>query len=333
VAAAPEAPAWNGPSLVLAAPPSGAYVGVFNPFILQTVDGLTRWNQEHGAEARIVHWYQQWLGDEQGEFPAAAAALVASQGAVPLVTWEPVEEAATASARLGGGDGVLATIAAGGHDAYIRAWARAAAEYGGPVLIRPLRDMNGSWYPWAAGVNGNSPRLFVAAWRRMHDLFVEEGAANVGWVWSVYSFEQSRRSELAPLYPGPDYVDWVSMSAFNSGGEPGGSWRDLDELFAGTYRTLSRLDKPVMISQVATASSGGDAAAWTRDTLRGLRADYPLLKAVVWFDAHESNDVDLRLRGGVAEAFESEVGSSPYWSPPLAFVPAPAQEDARVAAG
>ena len=329
--AAEAAPAWDGPPLALAAPSTGAYVGVFNPFILQSVEGLTRWNQEHGAQARIVHWYQQWLGDEQSEFPAAAAALVAAQGAVPLITWEPPGEAASDTGQSGE-QSVLAAIAAGGYDAYIRSWARAAAEYRGPVLIRPLRDMNGSWYPWAVGANGNSPQQFVAAWRRLHDLFVAEGATNVGWVWSVYSFEQSRRAELARVYPGPEYVDWVSMSAFNSGGENGSAWRTVDELFGDTYKGLSRLDKPIMISQIATASSGGDPAAWAHDTLQGLRSDYPLVKAVVWFDALDSTDVDLRLRGAVAEAFASELGSSAYWSPEPAFVPAPVREEARVAA-
>ena len=121
--AAEATPAWDGPPLALAAPSTGAYVGVFNPFILQSVEGLTRWNQEHGAQARIVHWYQQWLGDEQSEFPAAAAALVAAQGAVPLITWEPPGEAASDTGQSGE-QSVLAAIAAGGHDAYIRSWAR-----------------------------------------------------------------------------------------------------------------------------------------------------------------------------------------------------------------
>jgi glycosyl transferase family 2/glycosyl hydrolase family 26 len=309
----------SGPPLTLVAPESGAYLGVFDPAVLESPDGLTAWNEEHGARARIVHWYQQWLGDGEHGFPADAAGMVAAEGAVPFITWEPLGDGSDAGAA--GGRDTLKVIASGSYDDYIRSWARGAARYGRPVLVRTLHDMNGSWYPWAVGANAASPELFVAAWRHLHDLFVEEGAVNVGWVWSVYSFEAGPGEGIDLVYPGARYVDWVSMAAFNWD-EADAGWHTADELFGETYDALSRLGKPVMISQIATVAEGGDAGAWVRDALGTFRARYPLVKAVVWYDARYSPDVDLRLTGPAGEAFRSEVEPLTYWSPEPAVVEA-----------
>jgi cellulose synthase (UDP-forming) len=324
--AAEAALSWDGPRQSLAAPDAGAYLGVFDPLILQSPDGLTQWNAAHGAQARVVHFYQQWFGDGERGFPAETAATVADQGAVPLITWEPL--GGTSSSTTGGGGAtILADIVAGRHDEYIRSWARDAAAFGRPVLVRPLHDMNGSWYPWSVGTGSNSPQLFVEAWRHLHDLFQAESATNVGWVWSVYSFEEAESAELARLYPGSGYADWVSMAAFNWGEGNDSAWRTMDELFSDTYDALSGLGKPVMISQIATADLGGDPAAWTREALRGFRDDYPLVKAVVWYDARYSDEVDLRIRGATAAAFASELAASAYWSPEPVIVQAPAEPE------
>ena len=50
------------------------------------------------------------------------------------------------------------------------------------IHLRPMHEMNGNWYPWAGTVNGNSPKLFRAAWRRMHRIFAKQRARNVRWV-------------------------------------------------------------------------------------------------------------------------------------------------------
>jgi len=42
-----------------------------------------------------------------------------------------------------------------------------------------MHEMNGNWYPWAGGVNGNSPALHVQAWRRLVTISRQHGARNV----------------------------------------------------------------------------------------------------------------------------------------------------------
>ena len=46
-----------------------------------------------------------------------------------------------------------------------------AQEWGHPFFLRFDWEMNGFWFPWSEGVNGNKPGEFVAAWRHVHDIF------------------------------------------------------------------------------------------------------------------------------------------------------------------
>jgi beta-mannanase len=229
-----------------------------------------------------------------------------------MVTWEP-----WAKPRGRFHDPIqpavrLERIVAGSEDAYITAWARAAAAYGGPMLLRPMQEMNGWWYPWAVGTNGNDAATFVAAWRRVHRIFVASGADNVRWVWTVHAFPEGT-PDLRSFYPGDRYVDWVSLTVFNWGTAVG--WRtsrDLDGLMAPTYEALARFDKPLMISEIGTVTQGGDAGAWVSRAMRRLASGYPRIKAVVWFSSRYSAQADFRLRGRAVSALRAALAEG-HW--------------------
>ena len=63
----------------------------------------------------------------------------------------------------------------GTYDGYIRYFAQKAKEWGHPFFLRFNWEMNGFWFPWSEGVNGNKSGEFVAAWRHVHDIFTAEG--------------------------------------------------------------------------------------------------------------------------------------------------------------
>jgi cellulose synthase (UDP-forming) len=319
-----KATAGAGPPRVLAPPERGAYVGVFNPSLLDSPQGIDAWDRQHAVKAGIVGWYQQWFGG-QTQLRLDWLDTVARQGAIPMITWEPRADGTGQRPRQRKGS-VLAAIAAGDYDSYIRSWARAAASYGGPLLIRPMHDLNGSWYPWSVGLDGNSPRLFVAAWRHIHDVFVDEGAVNVGWVWSVYSVpgRASRYRQLASSYPGSAYVDWVAMAGLEWSPVRG----TFGDLYRGTYDALARFGKPVMVSQIGAPAAQGSSAAWIGRALRRIPGSYPLVKAVVWFDAPYSRRVDFRLRGAARAAFDAGV-QAPYWRQSPRILPAHAEDQPR----
>jgi hypothetical protein len=285
-------------------PQQGVYFGVSNERLFTARDRVTAWTRIHGVRPRIVNWFQQWLSGER-RFRADWAGHVADQGAVPMITWEPWFAPAGELHVVEQPRVALRQIAGGSHDSYIRSWARDVAAYRDPVLMRPMHEMNGGWYPWGVDVNGNTARDFIAAWRHIVRIFRAEGARNVSWVWSVNNIERGGGADpdLARYYPGGGFVDWVAISGFNWGDAYSWSdWRDADAVYGPTYRALVRFRKPVMIGEIGTTDVGGDPNAWVRDTMRRLQSGYPGLHALIWYDAVDAAGLDFRLEGAMRRA-------------------------------
>ncbi len=162
------------------------------------------------------------------------------------------------------------------------AWAKAAKAWGHPFFLILDVEMNGSWEPYAPGVNGNTPLDFVLAWRHMHDIFRAVGATNATWVWCP---NVDRRNALVPydeLYPGDRYVDWTGLDGYDADGTS-----SFSSLFASSYKKLLDLapTKPIMLSQVGAEEAGGSKAAWITDALsKQLPHRFPRIKAVLWFN-------------------------------------------------
>lgn len=304
-------PSTQAPELSLDAQAAGAYFGISQPDLPVCAAAVATWSATYGFRPAIVNWFQQWRSGET-RFRADWLRGVRAEGAVPMVTWEPWRKPAGGYHAAVQPSSRLARIVSGRDDAYIRSWARAAARYGGPILLRPMQEMNGDWYPWAVQTNGNDAGTFVAAWRRIHRIFDAAGARNVRWVWTVHAIPGAA-PHFDAFYPGSAYVDWVSLTVFNWGTAVGwGEWESFDRLVAPTYAALLPFDKPVMVSEIGTVSKGGSAASWVTHTMSRLQAAYPDVKAVVWFSYRYSRWADFRLGGGSGKAL-AEVLRSPYW--------------------
>ncbi|MGD9694286.1 MAG: glycoside hydrolase family 26 protein [Thermoleophilia bacterium] len=322
--AVPAVPAGT-PMQRLLPPERGVYFGVSGPALPRVRGAIPRWAASHGVRPRIIGWFQQWLSGERA-FRTDWALRIAEAGAVPMVTWEPWYAPAGQVHTPDQPRVRLARIAAGDFDPLIRRFARQVAAYKGPVLLRLMHEMNGNWYPWGILANGNSPRDYVRAWRHVHDLFRDEGARNVSWVWSINNLEgpASEDRQIVRYYPGARYVDWVSTSGFNWGDAyRWSSWRDADALYGGTYRALSRFGKPIMISEIGTTGIGGTPLTWIRQTMVRLRTGYPKLRAVVWYDDVDARGLDFRLRGPTLRALAGPAVVGRGWlrAPRIATLP------------
>jgi len=119
----------------------------------------------------------------------ASADLVVGRGATPLLTWEPWNSAAGVNQPTYR----LSAIANGTHDALVRRWATQIKAWGKPLMLRFAHEMNGNWYPWSEGVNGNAAGQYVPAYRRVVTLFRSVGVTNVTWVWSPNVANRLRR--------------------------------------------------------------------------------------------------------------------------------------------
>jgi beta-mannanase len=222
---------------------------------------------------------------------------VTARGAVPLVTWEPW----VAGAGVQQPAYALDRITAGDFDPYLRRWADGLRAFGRPVLLRFAHEMNGDWYPWAEGVNGNGPGDYVAAWHHVRGVVTGAGASNVSWVWSP-NVPYTGSVPLPGLYPGAGAVDVVGLDGYNFGtSQSWSSWVRPDVLFGPGLAQLRQLAPgvPVVISETASSELGGSKADWVRSLFSYL-AVQPDVTAVVWF--HFQKETDWRLDSSSASA-------------------------------
>jgi hypothetical protein len=234
--------------------------------------------------------------------PIAEMNSVRARGAVPLITWEP----------WAWGDGTeqpaysLDRIAAGDFDAHITQWGQALTAWGHPVQLRFAHEMNGNWYPWAEGVNGNQTGDYVNAWRHVHDVVAATGAGNVSWVWSP-NVPYYGSTDLAGLFPGVGYVDVVALDGYNWGTSASWSgWISPQDLFAPGIAQLRALAPgvPILISETASSEAGGNKAAWNTGLVSYLAAQ-PDVVGFVWFHIQKETDWRINSSATSASAFKS----------------------------
>jgi hypothetical protein len=231
-----------------------------------------------GHYPKVAMWYPN--AAEQWPFPTQACNYSVSRGALPHLTWEFFGYSYTA-------------IANGNHDSYIRQFARGAAQFGKPVLLRVFHEMNGDWYSWNLGQGASAHK---AAWRRIVTLFREEGASNVRFFWCPNEGGTYDR-QLSAAWPGDDYVDIVGVDGYNWG-TTYGAWRSAAQIIRPKYELLTSWStRPFAVGETNSREAGGDKAAWIREAFlsdSGLRS-FPRLVHVTVFDANFGGYSDWRV--------------------------------------
>ena len=266
-----------------------------------------------GAPVRVVSWYQAW----GGQFSACRPDLILAahqQGLLPLITWEPwqlPDDLPAGSRPEAQADFSLAKIASGFYESYVRSWAKALAALDKPVLLRPLHEMNGNWYPWGGTVNGNDAYAFRQAWKYLRQVFREEGAGKVAWVWCPYaqSVPETPGNALEAYFPGEAEVNWLALDGYNWGtSQPWSTWQTFREVFATAYFRLGALapHKPMMIAEVGCAEQGGDKGGWIREGLEALEKEFPRVAILVWFNVNKECDWRLESSPASLAAFREQ---------------------------
>jgi mannan endo-1,4-beta-mannosidase len=269
-----------------------------------------------GRTAGIEGYFQGW----DTAFRPARVDAAWSQGRLPLLTWE--------TRSLNGGadsDYSLARIQAGALDPFIRSYARAIVTNGLPLAIRLDHEMNGDWYPWSEmkGTADSPPGSYVASWRRVHDIFQQEGAGDlVLWVWAPNRTDalSARFRPIDSYFPGPGYVDYVGLSGYYRKAEtrPG-----FDRTYAATLAELARVapGKPVLLAEVgATAVNPAHKVEFVTDFFAGLAA-HPEIRGFVWFNyavtdsTGVTNDWRINLDVAVRDAARAGLSGSGYGAP------------------
>lgn len=216
-----------------------------------------------GVRPKIALYYSTW----NSGFNIAFAQTAQRHGAYVFVELEPY--------------GVtLASITAGHSDSYLREYAAVVRGFGHPVIISFAHEMNGTWYSWGAG--HTTPAGFVAAWRHVVQVFREEGATNVTWVWAVN--DTYVNDSLRPWWPGAHWVNWIGIDGYYYfNGDSFGT------VFAPTIAQIRAFsDAPVMIAETAVGVTA-DRETQIANLFDGARTDH--LIALVWFDKSQNYGV------------------------------------------
>jgi hypothetical protein len=160
-------------------------------------------------------------------FPQADAALIREAGSIPcirMMAWSEV------SPHIAEADPEFAMqkFIDGDFDDHLRHYARGVKAFVSPVMLEFGTEVNGNWMPWNGEWNGadedtygesgypDGPERFRDAYRHIIDIFRDEGAGNVTWIFhaNYTGTPDEEWNEMKWYYPGSDYIDWVGVSIY-----------------------------------------------------------------------------------------------------------------------
>jgi mannan endo-1,4-beta-mannosidase len=209
------------------------------------------------------------------------ADAVYANGSILNITWEPW---GYNTVRIKNGE----------VDSYIKNMADDMKAYGKEIWLRPLHEANGNWYPWSIGDSSiNTNESYIAAYRHIVDIFRAEGATNVKWIFNINSANVGQGASFTGHYPGDNYVDYNSLDGYNWGTTQqswGSKWQSFDEIFSASYNALKQYNKPIIISEIASAEIGGDKAQWITDTFKKIKTSYDKVFSVIWFNENKETN-------------------------------------------
>jgi mannan endo-1,4-beta-mannosidase len=176
----------------------------------------------------------------------------------------------------------------GEYDEFIKDYAKTVSDFNHPVLFRLGNEMNGDWCPYSSYNTSKDTLIFKEFYRYIYKIFEEAGADNVIWVWNPNgkSFPDFEWNDAVMYYPGDEYVDIVGLTAYNTGTYyPGENWTSFQELYDPLYSEAMRIygKKPMMITEFASSSIGGDKNQWIKDMFSRIES-YENIKVAIWWD-------------------------------------------------
>jgi len=266
---------------------------------------VAAYEQAVGAQTTWIYFSDNWF--ESRSFPIAMCHWIRDLGKIPyirLMLRSDVDQNRPEKFFT------LSKIVNGDFDSDLRAWARAAKEFGTPILVEWGTEPNGDWFSWNGKWNGghaDGPSRYQAAYRHIVDIMRGEGADNLQWVWHVNWLDQPEQkwNAFENYFPGSDYCNWLALSAY---GPTTPTARDGTESFRfklrDAYPRLTKLapDKPIIIAEFGCDLHNPrvNAADWAKSALEDLFSGrWPAIIGFCWWnegwqnDSHKKHDSDL----------------------------------------
>jgi hypothetical protein len=246
--------------------PEKKYYGAAVAGAPTSMKGVDAYTEMTGKQPNLIEYYAAW-GDG---FDASGVRKAWKEGAMTLMSWEPFDTS-------------VADIAAGESDAYVKKYATAVRKLNLPVVIDFADEFNGHWEKW--GTKHTTPEQYVAAWRHIHETFIDAGASNVIWAWSPNIINPVKSVKLEPYYPGDAYVDWVGLIGYWTMDEDNA----FDSVFGPTIDQIRTFTKKPMLLLETAAMAGERRRADIRNLFAGVEADDDML-GFIWFDHKKRAD-------------------------------------------
>ena len=179
-------------------------------------------------------------------------------------------------------------------------------EYNEPVLFRLNNEMNSDWTSYCGLMTLNDPDIFIATWRRLYNIFKEEGVQNCIWIFNPIgtTIPYCNWGEDMSYFPGVDYVQALGLTEY----EDNNSNNVNEYTFRNDYTRYYEKNKtswsayPWIISEFACGAGGNYSGERYRNAIsqskyvKGMFADFndrenhPYLqniKGAVWFSAND----------------------------------------------
>ena len=305
------------------APPPGVMVGWHEKG--DDIEAMKAHEAALGKRMAVVRLYEQW------ELPGKKVARMVGEGRLPVVSHKPPP-------TIG-----WLQIALGLEDAVIHDLAEEYKSYGGEVVFvfhhEPHDDAIdlGGGDTSGYGLSDN----YVAAFRRIHDVFVAAGAhvsagGNVSFGYSASSpwmLEGEPAGSADRLYPGDAYVDVLAHDRYNWASCRGDDWEEFSENWAPVVKMAAAHRKPLIIGEFGAPAAGGRRNDWFRNAAAWMKSDPDARQWLIGFayyhSLHDTCPWDFMNQGddgrlGWIEAFSRDPHflDSPFPLPRTAEAPA-----------
>lgn len=270
----------------------------------------------------VVHFFQP-LATDGGSIPNNYPAPkqineLISAGYQPMITLENRYVNVSSKARQPN----LYSITEGHLDAFFIEWAKHIKKVNGIVLVRILHEFNGNWYPWCLLKNDRDPKLFVKAFRHMHDLFVKENVTNVRFIWcpNSMSVPQESWNYIMDAYPGDEYVDLLGMDIYNGADQDAVLWRSFRKEGIENYFLFSQQvkNKEIIVCEAASrerkhgeGSNAQTKEQWIFQMAGALKTDMSRVRLLGWFN--EKKTFKLNSSKGSLSSFREAFIRNPYF--------------------
>jgi hypothetical protein len=256
---------WNYPKKLT----SGVFIASGGPS-----DSLKRASQVFPGSGTFL--YYKSIGADPQDLPDSYFAAARAKKIIPQIGFESGNLTLPDLRKALAGKGTLPeTTAQGkpiaGNQALNKTYGQLVAwadhlKSQGPIIFRPLSEMNDASGAWEMGRKGNTPADYAAVWNQMHDLFEARGATNLRWTFDVLAVQGkpppglSKVNQALKAIPAKN-IDNVGMNPYAL--QIGGEMESFDSLVSPwlkLFKDTGHANAPVVSEMGVSNNTAGHNA-------------------------------------------------------------------------